>query len=328
MKSYAGQLGFVSEGSLHKLISDAIEECLRFRARYEFESQQFDLKILRRQLRTSLKWLRGFRQNLAAMVRSEGCVGLNMYAPTAWQNANKNYAALLSAAHVADSVPEWSTRFEIGRDPGEVASNMARANSLTGAIENIEQSLVATLEQIDSAIPKGHAKYDWKTVNAEQVVLAWLFETIELNEPPEQRLPHGRDRSRQFLAGLLGFIWGGGTTEATREKYVASASRRILKTYTNRFALLSERPTLRDVVTEAQTDRNYIQSQEVWDLSVTRQLRQEDWEERLDQYRQPPRLTSDLEQLARHGSERWPIPLEPQADSHRYPGLGGIIRQR
>ncbi|MEN0654165.1 MULTISPECIES: hypothetical protein [Hyphobacterium] len=311
LENYAYQLGFSDTWLLSQVLTEATEECLRYRAQFEQSSGRNDLKIIRRQLRSALKQLKQFRETIAALVRSEGSTGFNMSAPSTWRIVNQTYAAILSAAHIVDDAHERVTRFETGRDPSDAARNIARANSFPGAIENIECSLTETLRQIDAMIPKGHSRQYWKAVNAEQIVLSWLSNTCGFEVTFEQRLPHGRNRSREFLASALGSIWGGGTTLATREKYVASASRRILLTYKNRDSLLSERPTLQAALIDAQAEITDIPSSDTWDLLVLRQLRQEEWEKRLKRYRQPPRLTSGMRRLARHGSERWPIPLEP-----------------
>lgn len=289
-----------------------IDECSEYRARYDLAFGAGGLKDLRKRYKQAIDDFDDFVSSLSEAVGSKAPHGVNLFAPTIWQEACRHYLAWQASAHIADDIPSFEDRVYMRHYGGNTGPRTARQNTLDGSLSAIRASLVAAEIMISANLPEGHHTEFWKTHHVEQALVYWLYGNHREGVDFDTLLPSGWDFGRAFVIELIRSVWGKkGLAVTTAEKRLTIA----LKTIQARLDNIKSSQLEATISYEVASN---ISDGECRNLAICFEVGQQTsqrWNLELPDFARPKGYDAGAQILAEYGQDHWPMWLDHRSKS-------------
>ena len=292
--------------------NEFVDECSEYRARYDLAFGDGGLKDLRKKYEKAIDDFDDFVSSLSKAVGSKAPHGVNLFAPTIWQEACRHFLAWQAAVHIADDIPSFEENVYLRHYGGKTGPRTARQNTLDGSLSAIRASLVAAEHMVSANLPKGHHKEFWKDHHVEQALVYWLYENHREGVEFDTLLPSGWDFGRAFVIELTRSVWGKkGLAVTTAEKRLSTAMKAIR-------ARLKDINSSRLEATISYEVASEFSDGECRNLAICFELGQQTsqrWNQALPDFARLKGVDTDTQFLAEYGQDHWPMWLDHRSKS-------------
>ncbi|WP_125184558.1 hypothetical protein [Hyphobacterium indicum] len=291
---------------------DYVDECSEYRARYDLAFGDGGLKDLRKKYRKAIDKFDNFVSGLSDAVGSKAPHGVNLFAPTTWQEACRHFLAWQASAHIADDIPSFEDHALLRHYGGNTGPRTARQNTLDGSLSATRASLVAAEKMVSSNLPEGHHKEFWKDHHVEQALVYWLDATCHERVDFEKFMPSGWNYGRTFLIEMIRSVWGEKSLAVTTaEKRLSTAMKAI------RERLEDIRSSRLEATISYQVASEFSEG-DCRNLAICFELGQQisqRWNQELPDFARPRGYDADAQILAEYGQDHWPMWLDHRSKS-------------
>ncbi len=292
--------------------NEFVDECSEYRARYDLTFGDGGLKDLRKKYKKAIDDFDDFVSSLAEAVGSKAPRGVNLFAPTIWQEACRHFLAWQASAHIADDIPSFEDHVYLPHYGGNTGPRTARQNTLDGSLSAIRASIVAAENTVSANLPEGHHKEFWKDHHVEQALLYWLYENHREGIDFDTFMPSGWNYGRTFLIEMIRSVWGEKSLAVTTaEKRLSTALKAIR-------ARLEDIRSSRLEATISYQIASELSEGDCRNLAICFELGQQisqRWNQELPDFARPRGYDADAQILAEYGQDHWPMSLDHRSKS-------------